>query len=108
MQSEESWTIRLLLQTSVIGVAISLLVSGLTVDLWTGSSFCGVFVVQCVSPGRKRQYDLQPLTVLSSCLTTLTASRWVTALHCWRKYDDMLSLFNTGNMADGETDRIAV
>jgi len=39
-------TIRLLLQPSVSGVAVSLLVSGLTVDIL--STFCGVFMVQCV------------------------------------------------------------
>jgi len=39
-------TIRLLLQPSVNGVAVSLLVSGLTVDIL--STFCGVFMVQCV------------------------------------------------------------
>jgi len=42
----ESLTIRLLLQPSVSGVAVSLLVSGLTVDIL--STFCGVFMVQCV------------------------------------------------------------
>ena len=42
----ESWTIRLLLQPSVSGVAVSLLVAGLTVDIL--STFSGVFVVQCV------------------------------------------------------------
>jgi len=36
----------LLLQPSVSGVAVSPLVSGLTVDIL--STFCGVFVVQCV------------------------------------------------------------
>jgi len=35
------------LQPSVIGVAVSLLVSGLTVDI--SSTFCGVFMVQCVN-----------------------------------------------------------
>jgi len=35
-----------LLQPSVSGVAVSLLVSGLTMDIL--STFCGVFVVQCV------------------------------------------------------------
>ena len=39
-------TIRLLLQPSVSGVAVSLLVSGLTVDIL--STFCGVFMVQYV------------------------------------------------------------
>jgi len=38
--------IRLLLQTSVSGIAVSLLVSGLTADIL--STFCGVFVVPCV------------------------------------------------------------
>ena len=43
----ESWTIRLLLQPSVSGIAVSLLVSGLTVDIL--STFCGVlFMLQCV------------------------------------------------------------
>ena len=37
---------RLLLQPSVSGVAVSLLVSWLTVDIL--STFCGVFMVQCV------------------------------------------------------------
>ena len=41
-----AWTIRLLLQPSVGGVAVSLLVSGLTVDIL--SKFCGVFMVQYV------------------------------------------------------------
>ena len=36
----------MLLQPSVSGVAVSLLVSGLTVDIL--STFCGVFVVHCV------------------------------------------------------------
>ena len=36
----------MLLQPSVSGVAVSLLVSGLTVDIL--STCCGVFVVQCV------------------------------------------------------------
>ena len=36
----------MLLQPSVSGVAVSLLVSGLTVDIL--STFSGVFVVQCV------------------------------------------------------------
>ena len=42
----ESWTIRLLLQPSVSGTAVSLLVSGLTVDIL--STFCGVLMLQCV------------------------------------------------------------
>jgi len=41
-----AWTIRLLLQPSVGGVAVSLLVSELTVDIL--SKFCGVFMVQYV------------------------------------------------------------
>ena len=36
----------LLLQPSVSGVAISLLVSGLTMDIL--STFCSVFMVQCI------------------------------------------------------------
>jgi len=36
----------MLLQPSVSGVAVSLLLSGLTVD--SLSTFCGVFMVQCV------------------------------------------------------------
>jgi len=36
----------MLLQPSVSGIAISLLVSGLTVDIL--SAFCGAFMVQCV------------------------------------------------------------
>jgi len=40
------WTTRLSLQPSVSGVAVSLLVSGLTVDIF--STFCGVFMVYCV------------------------------------------------------------
>jgi len=36
----------LLLQPSVSGLAVSLLASGLTVDIL--STFCGVFMVQCV------------------------------------------------------------
>ena len=42
----ESLTIQLLLQPSVSGIVICLLVSGLTVDIL--STFCGVFIVQCV------------------------------------------------------------
>ena len=41
----ESWTIGLLLQPSVSGVAVSLFMSGLTVDIL--STFCGVVVDQC-------------------------------------------------------------
>ena len=36
----------MLLQPSIGGVAVSLLVSGLTVDIL--STFCGVFIVHCV------------------------------------------------------------
>jgi len=43
----DSWTIRLLLQPSVSGVAVSLLVSGLTVDIL--STFCRVFIVHCAN-----------------------------------------------------------
>ena len=39
-------SIRLLLQPPVSGVAVSLLVSGLTVDIL--STFCGVLMLQCV------------------------------------------------------------
>ena len=39
-------TIRLLLQPSVSDIAVSLLVSGLTVDI--SSTFCDVFMVHCV------------------------------------------------------------
>jgi len=39
-------TIRLLLQPPVSGVAVSLLVSGLTADILI--TFCGVLMVQCV------------------------------------------------------------
>ena len=42
----DSLTIRLLLQPSVSGVAVSLLVSGLTVDIL--STFYCVFMVQCI------------------------------------------------------------
>ena len=42
----ESLTIRSLLQPSVNGVAVSLLVSWLTVDIL--STFCGVFMIQRV------------------------------------------------------------
>ena len=42
----ESWTIRLLLQPSVSGIAVSLLVSWLTVDIL--GTLCGVLMVQCV------------------------------------------------------------
>ena len=42
----QSWTIRLLLQPSVSGIAVCLLVSGLTVDIL--STFCGVFMLHCV------------------------------------------------------------
>ena len=42
----ESLTIRSLLQPSVSGVAVSLLVSWLTVDIL--STFCGVFMIQRV------------------------------------------------------------
>jgi len=41
-----AWTTRLLLQPSVSGVAVSLLVSQLTVDIL--STFCGIFMAQCV------------------------------------------------------------
>jgi len=41
------WTIRLLLQPSVTGVAVSLLVSELTVDIL--SAFYGGFIVYCVT-----------------------------------------------------------
>jgi len=44
--NKESLTIRLLLQQSVSGVAVSLLVSELTVVIL--STFYGVFVVHCV------------------------------------------------------------
>jgi len=37
----------LLLQPSVSGIAVSLLVSRLTVDIL--STFCGIFMVQCVN-----------------------------------------------------------
>jgi len=47
----ESLTIQLLLQQSVIGIAISLLVSGLTVFIL--STFCGVFMVHCVKLMRR-------------------------------------------------------
>ena len=40
----DSWTIRLLLQPSVSGVAVSLLVQRITVDIL--STFCSVFMVQ--------------------------------------------------------------
>ena len=43
---ELCWTIRLLLQPSASGLAVSLLVSGLTVDIL--STFCNGFVIQCV------------------------------------------------------------
>jgi len=43
---QKSWTTQLLLQPSVSDVAVSLLVSGLTVDIL--STFCGVFIVQFV------------------------------------------------------------
>ena len=46
LSNAESWTSRLLLQPSVSGVTVSLLVSGLTVDIL--STFYGVFVVQYV------------------------------------------------------------
>jgi len=39
-------TSQLLLEPSIGGVAVSLLMSGLTVDIF--STFCGVFMVQCV------------------------------------------------------------
>ena len=45
--NKESLTIRLLLQLSVSGDAVSLLVSELTVDIL--STFCGVSVVHCVN-----------------------------------------------------------
>ena len=43
----ESWTVRLLWQPAVRGVAISLLVSGLTVDILS-TFYCDIVTVQCI------------------------------------------------------------
>jgi len=78
-----SLTIRLLLQPPVSGVAVSLLVSGLTVD--TLSTFCDGFMVYCVNLMKSKFLHLRFFSVwlflspkcnLSETFYQLWALRW--------------------------------
>jgi len=60
----------LLLQPLIGGIAVSLLVSGLTMDIL--STFCGVFMVHCVELMRR---------IFKAPLATARAPLWIGSVH---------------------------
>ena len=76
----ECLTVGLLFQPSVSSVAVSLLVSGLTVDIL--NTFCGVFMVQCV-PLMLIIFEFGVLGLLFDCFVYLQN---VTSLKSFVRY----------------------